>query len=107
MRGLKEGDLILISWMPNTFNKKTKYLEWTQFKYKNQMLNSVIYTWSEYILIHKQFVSKLPRDIDKYNSSIIGCAGIAGYETDFKMKKINSIVIGMVGLGLAKCSKKP
>ena len=103
VRGLKEGDLILISWMPNTFNKKTKYLEWTQFKYKNQMLNSVIYTWSEYILIHNQFVSKLPRDIDKYNSSIIGCAGIAGYGTVFKnvRKNTNSIVvIGMGGLGL-------
>ena len=103
VKDLKEGDQILISWMPNTFSKNTKYLEWTKFTYKNKELNSVIYTWSEYILIHKQFVSRLPKNIDKYNSSIIGCAGIAGYGTVFKnvKKNTNSIVVmGIGGLGL-------
>jgi Zn-dependent alcohol dehydrogenase len=99
VKHLKEGDDVLISWMPNKFNENTKYLEWSKFEYKKKKLFSVIYTWSEYALLHNQFVSKLPKYIDKYQASIIGCAGIAGYGTVLKNVKKNTEAVAIIGAG--------
>ncbi len=99
VKNLKEGDDILISWMPNKFSKNTKYLEWSQFEYRKKKIFTVIYTWSQHVLIHSQFVTKLPKYIDKYKSSIIGCAGIAGYGNVLKNVKKNTEAVAIIGAG--------
>ena len=54
--------------------------------------------------MHKQFVSKMDNNLDQYATSILGCAGIAGYGTVYKSVKIqpgNSVaVFGVGGLGV-------
>ena len=54
--------------------------------------------------MHSQFVSKMDVGFEKYTTSIVGCAGIAGYGTvlnTVKIKPENSVaVFGVGGLGL-------
>ena len=98
------GDEVLISWMPFNSNTKTNYFQWTNFLYKNQKINSLIYTISEYSKLHCQFVSKLPKNISHKEASILGCAIISGYSPIIKNKDIgpksNVAIIGAGGLGL-------
>ena len=101
---LKEGDDILISWMPHKYDPNTKYLEWSSIRYKGKKITTLIFTWSKYSLMHHQFITKLPKKVDKYSCSILGCAGIAGYGTVYntvKIKRSDSVAIfGSGGLGL-------
>ena len=78
VKHLKEGDDILISWMPHKSGPNTKYLEWSSIRYKGKKITTLIFTWSKYSLMHHQFITKLPKKVDKYSCSILGCAGIAG-----------------------------
>lgn len=98
------GDKVLISWMPFNSNTKTNYFQWTSFFYKNQKINSLIYTISEHSKLHCQFVSKLPNNINHKEASILGCAVISGYSPVIKNKNIGSkskvAIIGAGGLGL-------
>ena len=101
---VKEGDHVLISWMPYNADRNTEYLQWGNIQWKGQDVKTLIFTWAEHAVMHKQFVSKMDKDIDKYKTSIIGCAGIAGYGTvmnTVKVKKGNSVaVFGVGGLGV-------
>jgi len=104
VKHVKEGDNVLISWMPYNANEKTEYLEWTnKLSWKGNKIKTLLFTWSEYTIMHKQFVSKIDSNLNQYSCSIIGCAGIAGYGTvnnSVKIKKNDSVVIiGVGGLG--------
>ena len=104
VRNIKEGDDVLISWMPANYNKDTKYFEWSYVKYRGKKIKSLLFTWAKHCIVHKQFVTKLPKNVDRYKSSIIGCAVISGYGTVYNKVKIiknSSVVIyGVGGLGL-------
>ena len=104
VKHVKVGDKVLISWMPFGANKKTKYLNYTEFFYKEKKYKSLIYTLSKKSKIHSQFVSRIPRNINLEKSSIVGCAVISGYLPiikNTKIKKNSKVAIyGMGGLGL-------
>ena len=104
VKHVKVGDEVLISWMPYNASKDTNYFQWTNFFYKGKKINSLIYTLSEYSKLHSQFVSKLPKNINHKEASILGCAVISGYSTVLKNKDLNSkssvAIIGAGGLGL-------
>ena len=104
VKHVKVGDEVLISWMPFKSNNKTNYFEWTNFIYKNNKINTLIYTASEYSKIHCQFVSKLPKSINHKYASILGCAVISGYSPVIKNNEIGPkskvAIIGAGGLGL-------
>ena len=104
VRNIKEGDDVLISWMPANYNKDANYFEWSYVKYRGKKIKSLLFTWAKHCIVHKQFVTKLPKNIDRYKSAIIGCAVISGYGTVYNKVKIiknSSVVIyGVGGLGL-------
>ena len=104
VKHVKEGDDVLISWMPYGATKNTEYLQWSDIKWKNKNIKTLIFTWAKHAIMHSQFVSKIDNEIDKYNSSIIGCAGIAGYGTvinTVNIKPNQSVVVwGVGGLGV-------
>ena len=102
---VQEGDQVLISWMPYLANENTEYLEWCEsVQWKNKKLKTLIFTWAEHSIMHSQFVSRMDADFEKYTTSIVGCAGIAGYGTvlnTVKVKPGDSVaVFGVGGLGL-------
>ena len=101
---VKEGDDVLVSWMPFEADEKTEYLQWCNILWNNKKIKTLIFTWAEHTIIHSQFVSKMDSEIDKYTTSIIGCAGIAGYGTVMNTVKIqpgqSSVVWGVGGLGV-------
>ncbi len=103
IRNFKVGDEVYLSWVPSISSKKTNYLEYSEVFWKKKSIKSVIYTWSEYSLVHKQFVHKKNKKINNIYSSVLGCAGITGfgivqkYKKNIKGKKI--CLIGFGGIG--------
>ena len=69
---VKEGDDVLVSWMPFEADEKTEYLQWCNILWNNKKIKTLIFTWAEHTIIHSQFVSKMDSEIDKYTTSIIG-----------------------------------
>ena len=62
MKHVKEGDDILISWMPYGADSKTEYLKWSNIIWKNKNIKSLIFTWAEHTVMHSQFVSKMDKN---------------------------------------------
>ena len=58
IKNFKVGDEVYLSWVPSISSKKTNYLEYSEVFWKKNPIKSVIFTWSEYSLVHKQFVHK-------------------------------------------------
>ncbi len=104
VKHVKEGDDVLISWMPYVKSKKSNYLEYSEIIYKGKKMPVSLFTFSKHSIMHKNFVSRLPKNIDKYKSSIIGCAGIAGYGSVYNSVNIkkgdNVAIFGLGGLGV-------
>ena len=104
VKHVKEGDDVLVSWMPYGADGKTEYLQWCNISWNKANIKTLIFTWAEHSIMHSQFVSKMDTEIDKYTTSIIGCAGIAGYGTVFNTVKVQPrdsvAVFGVGGLGL-------
>lgn len=102
VKHIKEGDKVVVSWMPNHSSKNQKYLKWTSFNYKNINYRSLIYNWSTYSKINSQFATKLNRSENSRIYSIMGCAVISAYlavEKIVHKKHFNSLVLGAGGLG--------
>ena len=103
VKHVKEGDSVILSWMPNHFSKNKEYLKWTNFNYKNNTYKSLIYNWSTYSKINSQFVYKLGKKANHKIHSTLGCAVISGYlavEKIVNKKNFSSLVLGAGGLGL-------
>ena len=104
VKHVKEGDDVLISWMPCNSNAKSNFLERSEIKYRGKKISTSLFTFSKHSILHKQFVTRLPKNIEKYKSSIIGCAGIAGYGSVYNTVKINKndsvAIFGLGGLGV-------
>jgi len=104
VKHVKEGDDVVISWMPYGADENTDYLQWCNISWNKENINTLIFTWAEHTIIHSQFVSKMDSGIDKYTTSIIGCAGIAGYGTVINIVAIkpgqSTVVWGVGGLGV-------
>ena len=104
VKNLKEGDDVIISWLPYNPQRNTQYLEWCDVTWKNKKIKSIIFTWADYTVLHNQFVSKIPNYLDKYSGSVIGCAvatGAGSVNNIANLKKSQSVaVFGAGGLGL-------
>ena len=98
------GDHVLISWLPYDADANTEYLKWSHVKWRGKDIKSVLFTWAEHALMNAQFVSKMDKNIDKYTTSILGCAGIAGYGTVMNLVEVKPgqsvAVFGAGGLGI-------
>lgn len=104
VKHVDEGDNVLISWLPYDADANTEYSKWTTVLWRDKEINSIIFTWAEHALMNGQFVSKMDQDLEKYTTSILGCAGIAGYGTVKNLAKIKPndsvVVVGAGGLGV-------
>ena len=94
---VQEGDQVLVSWMPYGADENTEYFKWCEsVEWKGRTLKTLIFTWAEHTIMHSQFVSKMEEGFEKYTTSILGCAGIAGYGTVMKTVNIltgNSVAV--------------
>ena len=48
VKHVKEGDKVIVSWMPNDFSNELNYLKWSSFFYKKKKYKTLIYNWSNY-----------------------------------------------------------
>jgi len=104
VRHVNEDDHVLISWLPYDANANTEYSKWSSITWNGQKINSIIFTWAQHALMDSQFVSKMDKDLERYTTSILGCAGIAGYGSVMNLVKIKPddsvVVLGAGGLGI-------
>ena len=66
VKHVKEGDDVLISWMPYGANERTEYLQWCNISWNKENIQTLIFTWTEHAIMHFQFVSKMDSRINKY-----------------------------------------
>jgi len=106
VKHVKVNDKVIISWMPNFYkapNSDKSYFKPVNVFLDNKKLEAFIFTWAEKTLINSQFVTKVPKNLNSDDLSIMGCAGIAGYGTPFNCvdvkKNQSAVVIGVGGLG--------
>jgi len=99
-----EGDCVLISWIPYDADEGTEFLKWVHVNWRGQTIKSPGFTWAEHTLINGQFVSRMEKDFEKHTTSILGCAGVAGYGTVMNVVKIKPrqsvVIFGVGGLGV-------
>lgn len=104
IKHVEEGDHVLISWIPYEADVYTEYLKWSTATWRGQEIKSVFFTWAEHTLLDGQFITKMDKDFERYTTSILGCAGVAGYGTVRNIVKIKPgqsvVVFGVGGLGV-------
>ena len=104
IKHLQEGDKVIVSWLPFDPTEETEYIKWCEIKWNSKILKSIIFTWTEHTVVHNQFVSKIPEDLDKYSGSLIGCAvatGAGSVNNIGNVKSKHSVaVFGAGGLGM-------
>lgn len=104
VKHVEEGDHVLIGWVPYDANENTEYLKWNYVNWNGHSIKSILFTWAEHTLINGQFISKMDKGMEKYTTSILGCAGVAGYGTVLNLTDIRPdqsvAVFGVGGLGI-------
>ena len=102
---LKEGDLAIVTWVNRTPIKGRPTFPHTGVTYNEAPLNGATYTWGEHVLVRGGYVVKIPKQSNKYSSSIVGCAVLTGAGAVLhtaKVKPEDSVAIfGVGGVGLS------
>ena len=102
---LKEGDLAIVTWVNRTPIKGRPTFPQTGVTYNEAPLNGATYTWGEHVLVRGGYVVKIPKQSNKYSSSIVGCAVLTGAGAVLhtaKVKPEDSVAIfGVGGVGLS------
>ncbi len=103
VKNFKIDEEVYVSWVPSNSSKRTNYLEYSEVFWSNKSIKSVIFSWSEFSILHKQFIHKKNKKINSVHSSVLCCAGITGFGSVQKYKnfiKNKSIcIIGLGGIG--------
>ncbi len=103
VKNFKIGEEVYVSWVPSKASKNNNYLEYSEVFWGKKLIKSVIFSWSEFSILHKQFIHKKDKRINSIYSSVLGCAGITGfgsvqkYKSYIKNKRV--CIIGFGGIG--------
>jgi Zn-dependent alcohol dehydrogenase len=103
---VKEGDTVMVTWVPRDGENATRRAEMTTLRLPNgQDATAACFTWADNTIADEQFVVKVPDNIKKDVTAIIGCAVMTGsgavYHTA-NVRRGNSVaVFGVGGVGLS------
>jgi Zn-dependent alcohol dehydrogenase len=103
---VKEGDTVMVTWVPRDGERATRRAEMTTLELPGgQSATTNCFTWADNTIADEQFVVKVPSDIKKDVTAIIGCAVMTGsgavYHTAGVRKGQSVAVFGVGGVGLS------
>lgn len=103
---VKEGDTVMVTWVPRDGEHATRRAEMTTIELPNgQSATASCFTWADNTIADEQFIVKVPSDIKKDVTAIIGCAVMTGsgavYHTAGVRKGQSVAVFGVGGVGLS------
>jgi len=102
---LKQGDLVIVTWVPrNPIKGRVKAIP-CGATYNNELVHGQVFTWAEDVLIFDDYAIKVPDDSPKDLSCVVGCAVLTGagaVMNTAKVKAGNTVaVFGAGGVGLS------
>lgn len=104
---VKEGDTVMVTWVPRDGENATRRPEPIPIQLEggvSVMMNGC-FTWADNTIADEQYVVKVPSDIKRDVTSIIGCAVMTGsgavYHTAGVKKGESVAVFGVGGVGLS------
>ncbi len=105
VKGLKEGDLCIVTWVPRTPVRGAVSREATGATYKGQKAHGHIYTWARDVQASQDLVVPIPADHPRDLSCIVGCAVLTGAGAVLHTAKVRAgesvAVFGVGGVGLS------
>ena len=102
---VKEGDLVIVTWVPrNPIKGRIKVVP-CGAKYKKELVHGQVFTWAEDVLVLDDYVVKIPDDSPKDLGCIVGCAVLTGAGAVMNTARVKSghtvAVFGAGGVGLS------
>jgi len=105
VKGLKEGDLCIVTWVPRTPIRGAVAREATGATYKGELAHGHIYTWARDVQASQDLVVPIPKDHPRDLSCIVGCAVLTGAGAVLHTAKVRAgesvAVFGVGGVGLS------
>jgi Zn-dependent alcohol dehydrogenase len=103
---VKEGDIVLVTWVPrDAANNRTTVPPATLKVSDGEARSENVFTWADHTIADERYVVKVPQDIARDVTSIIGCAvmtGAGAVVNTAKVQKGQSVAIfGVGGVGLS------
>ncbi len=104
---VRPGDTVLVTWVPRNIRASNRSIERASLELSDgtTAVSQNVFTWADHTIADEQFVVKVPGDIEKEVTSIIGCAvmtGAGAVEYTAKVQKGDSVAIfGAGGVGLS------
>ena len=103
---VKEGDTVMVTWVPRDGENATRKPEMSTLTLPGgQTASASCFTWADNTIADEQYVVKVPSDIKKDVTAIIGCAVMTGsgavYHTAGVKKGQSVAVYGVGGVGLS------
>jgi Zn-dependent alcohol dehydrogenase len=105
--GLQPGDTVMVTWVPKdqTQARRQGGVASVDLHDGRTATSSNVFTWATHTIADEMYVVKVPADIDREASSIIGCAVITGAGAVLHTAKVQSgdsvAIIGVGGVGLS------
>ncbi len=102
---VKEGDTVMVTWVPRDGERTTRPAEAVTLKVPGGDARTNVFTWADNTIADEQYVVKVPANIKRDVTSIIGCAVMTGagavYHTAGVKKGQSVAVFGVGGVGLS------
>ena len=104
---VKEGDTVMVTWVPRDGENNSRRAEAIGLDLEGgqRAVSQNCFTWADNTIADEQYVVKVPADIKKDVTSIIGCAVMTGsgavYHTASVKKGESVAVFGVGGVGLS------
>ncbi len=107
VRHVKEGDTVMVTWVPRDGESASRRAEAVTLDLPDGTTarSQNVFTWADNTIADEQYVVKVPSDIKRDVTSIIGCAVMTGsgavYYTAGVKKGESVAVFGVGGVGLS------
>jgi Zn-dependent alcohol dehydrogenase len=102
---VKEGDTVMVTWVPRDGERATRRAEMVSLEVPGGTASTNCFTWADNTIADEQFIVKVPDNIKKDVTAIIGCAVMTGsgavYHTAGVKKGQSVAVFGVGGVGLS------
>jgi len=104
---VKEGDTVMVTWVPRNGENQLRPPEAITLDLEDgtQAVSRNVFTWADVTIADEQYVVKVPDNIEKGVTAIIGCAVMTGagavYYTAAVKKGDSVAVFGVGGVGLS------
>jgi Zn-dependent alcohol dehydrogenase len=102
---VKEGDQVIVTWVPRTPSRGPMTREMTGATFNGQAAHGTVYTWARDVQTSKELVVPIPHDHPRDLSCIVGCAVLTGAGAVLHTASVRPnesvAIFGVGGVGLS------